>query len=175
MQTLCLEQGEKLPKDQFFGISYEDIICKPEEVISALCEFLEIDYQEGMLGFHKSKEASNAAKSSKLWANVTQPIMKKNTNKFLDHMREEDIKIIESIVGNTMDKLGYERLQINRGYEVRFSKKEIDKFKADNEHFKKAIVKVTDPEDIKRRKKQDAVIQNIVAFSEGIQSTTKVA
>lgn len=175
LQTLCLDQGEKLPKEQFFGISYEDITSKPEEVISALCEFLGIEYQESMLGFHKSKEASNAAKSSKLWANVTQPIMKKNTNKFLDEMSEEDIKIIESIVGNTMDKLGYERLQINRGYEVRFSKNEIDKFNSDNEHFKQAIVKVTDPEDIKRRKKQDAVIQNIVAFCEAIQSTTKVA
>lgn len=175
LQTLCLDQGEKLPKDQFFGISYEELTSNTEEVINSLCEFLEIEYQESMLGFHKSREASNAADSSKLWANVTQPIMKKNFNKFLDVMNDDEIKIIESIAGNTIDKLGYERFMINRGYEIKFSDSDIKKYKSENEHLKQATVKNTDPEDIKRRKKQDKVVQNIIAFSEDIESASKVA
>ena len=175
LQKLCLQHGEELPRDQFFAISYEDITTRPEEVISALCEFLGIEYQESMLAFHKSKEASNAASSSKLWANVTQPIMKKNSNKFLDKMSDADLRIIESVVGDTIDQLRYERFKINRGYEDKYTQEEIAQFKAENERAKQAIVSVTDPEDIKRRKKQEDVIKTIIAFSESIQSTTKVA
>ncbi len=175
LQKLCLQHGEELPRDQFFAISYEDITTKPEEVISALCEFLGIEYQESMLAFHKSKEASNAASSSKLWANVTQPIMKKNSNKFLDKMSDADLRIIESVVGDTIDQLRYERFKINRGYEDKYAQEDIAQFETENERAKQAIVSVTDPEDIRRRKKQEDVIKNIIAFSDTIQSTTKVA
>ena len=101
--------------------------------------------------------------------------MKKNSNKFLSEMSEMEIKIIESIAGNTMDELGYERFKINRGYELQFSSADIEKFQAENEVIKQAVVKNTDPEDINRRKKQDSVIQNIIEFSEGIESRNMVA
>jgi hypothetical protein len=175
LQTLCLQHGEKLPRNQFFGISYEDLISKSDEVITALCNFLEIEYQESMLRFHESKEASNAANSSKLWANVTQPIMKKNSHKFLEEMSEDELRIIESIAGNTIDKLGYERFKINRGYEQIFTRQDIEEFEKENELRKHNIVNVTDPGDMKRRKKQDGVIQRIISFSEEIQSVTRVA
>jgi len=175
LQNLCMTHGEKLSKERFFGVCYEELINNPERVIKELCEFLEIEYQESMLVFHASKEASRAASSSKLWENVTQPIMKKNSNKFLSEMSEMEIKIIESIAGNTMDELGYERFKINRGYELQFSSADIEKFQAENEVIKQAVVKNTDPEDINRRKKQDSVIQNIIEFSEGIESRNMVA
>ena len=175
LQNLCITHGENMSEDRFLGVCYEELIGDPEHVVKKMCQFLDIEYRESMLVFHESKEASRAASSSKLWENVTQPIMKKNSNKFLNEMSDIEIKIIESIVGNTMDKLGYERFKINRGYELKFSNQDIERFRAENENHKHAVVKNTDPEDINRRKKQDSVIQNIVAFSDRIRSRDKVA
>lgn len=175
LQILCMTHGEILPKERFLGVCYEDLISEPEYVIKNLCQFLNIDYQESMLVFHESKEASRAASSSKLWENVAQPIMKKNSNKFLKEMDDMEIKIIESIAGNTMDKLGYERFKINRGYELKFSQSDIERFRVENESHKHAVIKKTDPEDVNRRNRQDSVIQAITAFSEGIKTQNKVA
>lgn len=175
LQNLCMQHGEKLSDDQFYGVCYEELINKPEDVIRGLCEFLGIKYQDSMLIFHESNEASRAANSSKLWENVAQPIMKKNSNKFLSEMCDLEIQIIESIAGNTMDKLGYERLKIDRGYELKFTTADIEKYKSDNDRQKHAVVKDTDPEDINRRRKQDSVIQTIVDFSQGIDARNKVA
>jgi len=175
LQNLCMQQGEKISKEQFFGVCYEELIDEPEKVIRELCEFLGIEYYDNMLIFHKSNEASRAANSSKLWENVSQPIMKKNSNKFMKEMSDLEVSIVESIAGNTMDKLGYERLKIDRGYELRFTDTDIELFKSENHRLKHTVVKNTDPEDINRRRKQDSVIQNIVAFSEGIDDRNKVA
>ena len=175
LQKLCIEHGKKIGSEQFMGISYEDITNKPDEVITELCEFLDIKYQDSMLNFHESKEASIAAKSSRLWANVTQPIMKKNSYKFLEEMNEDDLKIIESIAGNTIDVLGYERFMINRGYEKRFTESDINQYGLENERRKKEIMKSTDPADIKRRNKQNGVVQKIITFSEEVESITQVA
>jgi len=175
LQNLCISHGEKMPQERFMGVCYEDLISNTEQVVKKLCQFLNIEYRESMLVFHESREASRAANSSKLWENVAQPIMKTNSNKFLNEMSDLDIKIIESIVGNTMDKLGYERFKINRGYELKFSEGDIEKYKSENEMNKHAVVKNTDPGDLNRRKKQDSVIRNIVEFSEEIDSRNKVA
>jgi hypothetical protein len=101
--------------------------------------------------------------------------MKKNSHKFLEEMSEDELRIIESIAGNTIDKLGYERFKINRGYEQRFTKQDIEQFEKENELRKQNIVNVIDPGDMKRRKKQDGVIQRIISFSEEIESVTRVA
>jgi len=175
LQNLCIQHGEKLSDDQFYGVCYEELISNPEEVIRNLCEYLGIEYLDSMMIFHESNEASRAASSSKLWENVAQPIMKMNSNKFLNEMSDLEIKIIESIAGNTMDKLGYERFKIDRGYELKFTAADIEEYKSANERQKHAVMKNTDPEDINRRRKQDSVIQSIVAFSEGVDSRVKVA
>ena len=175
LQKLCMDHGSKLSDARFFAVCYEELIGEPEQMVRNLCEFLEVEYCESMLIFHESKEATRAASSSRLWENVTRPIMRSNSNKFLNEMSDLQIEIIESIAGNTMDKLGYERFRINRGYELNFKPSEIDGFKIENERNKRAVVKNTDPEDIRRRKNQDIVIQKIIEFSEGIKEEEMVA
>ena len=54
LQCLCMAHGEKLAKEQFHGVCYEELIENPERVIRDLCVFLGIEYQDSMLIFHKS-------------------------------------------------------------------------------------------------------------------------
>jgi len=162
-QQLALSFREKIPKDRFFNLSYEDLTTEPERTVRALCAFLEVEYKGSMLEFYKSDEAKRAASASNLWENVTTPLMKNNSRKFLKEARESDIRIFESVAGESMDRLGYERLFAKNGEELRFGPAQILGFDAENKRLKDEIRQRTDPADIERRKRQESVIQEIAA------------
>lgn len=164
LQELCLAERDRVGPDHFFSVCYEDLTSQPEQVVRQLCEFLEIKFKPEMLSFHKSGEAKNAAGSSTLWQNVVKPIMS-NSMKFLKEMPEQDIRIIESVAGHVMDELGYERVHVKPGQELAFSPTDIEQYRAENEAKIKEMSSQTDPEDLRRRKIQAQVIEEIRAMA----------
>ncbi len=161
LQELCIEQMTKSGSDTVFPISYEKLLDNPEKIVKELCEFLNIDFSPNMLDFHTSKEAERSAKSSSLWENLSQPIKSNNSRKFLNELTTEEIQVIESICGDVMDILGYERTQILKGKELEFTKNDIDSFKQQNEAAISKNTSRIDPEDLKRRKLQTGFINKI--------------
>ena len=160
-QRLALQMKEQLGDDRLYSISYEQITGNPEPALRGLCKFMGVEYTPKMLNFHKSNEASNAASSSSLWGNVTQPIMKQNTQKFLKKMTNEEIEIFESVAGDVLDALGYERVRIAKGEEIQFTPEDIEKFNAINEAKKAEISQQMDPEDRERRNIQASLLEEI--------------
>lgn len=165
LQHLCLDELDKIGKEHFFSVCYEDLTSRPREVVSALSEFLGIEFKEEMLAFHQSSEAQNAASSSSLWQNVTQPIISSNSRKFLTEMSEQDIRIVESIAGKIMDRLGYERVFVQPGEEAQFTIDEIDQFHGLNQQQIKEMSLKTDPQDLERRQRQAKVIEEISSLA----------
>jgi len=162
-QQLALSFRKRVPSKRFFNLSYEELTTDTERAIRSLCAFLEVGYKASMLEFHKSAEAKRAALASNLWENVTNPLMRNNSRKFLKEARENDIRIFESVAGDSMDVLGYERLFAKKGEELRFSQDEIRGFDAENKRLKEVVRERTDPEDLERRKRQESVIKEISA------------
>ena len=80
-------------------------------------------------------------------------------------MPEQHIRIIESLAGNVMDQLGYERYLVESGMEEKFSKQDIEQFSAENDKGMKSMSKRTDPNDLKRRQQQLNIIKEIRDFS----------
>jgi hypothetical protein len=116
-----------------------------------------------MLEFYKSGEAKRAASASNLWENVANPVMKNNSRKFLKEARESDIRIFESVAGDSMDSLGYERLFAKKGGELDFGPEDIRRFDAENKRLKDEVRETIDPADLERRNRQESVIKEIVA------------
>jgi sulfotransferase family protein len=162
-QQLALSFRTKIPKERFFNLSYEELTTETERAIQALCAFLDVKYKTSMLDFHKSAEAKRAASASNLWENVTSPLIKNNSRKFLKEALESDIRIFESVAGESMDSLGYERLFAKKGEELHFGSDQIHGFDAENKRLKDEIRQRTDPADLERRKRQESVIKEIVA------------
>lgn len=160
-QRLALQMKGQLNSDRFYSISYEDITGNPEPALRGLCAFMGVEYTDKMLNFHKSNEATNAASSSSLWGNVTQPIMKQNTKKFLKSMSDEEIEIFESVAGDVLDALGYERVRIAKGEEIQFTTADIEKFNEINKARKAEISEQMDPEDRERRSIQANLLDEI--------------
>ena len=160
LQRLCLQHRERAP-ERIFSLRYEELIADPEAVLRRLCPFLGIAYRDTMLAGHTSTEASRTARSSSLWENLTKPIMRDNSQKFLRELSVEDIRIIESVAGDCLDTLGYDRVYVQRDEKIVFAEDEITAFHAKNQALVKQCEETTDAEDHARRQRQQQVLDKI--------------
>lgn len=160
-QRLALQHRDRVPASRFVSISYEELTAQPEAAMRRLCTFLGAKYDPSMLEFHESDEAKRAAESSALWGNVVKPVMKDNTRKFLREAAEEDVRIFESVAGDVLDALHYERAYVPRGQERRFTAADIKKFDAENKQLKEEVMRGVDQEDLKRRDQQATLLAEI--------------
>lgn len=160
-QHVALAARERLGPRRFFGLSYEQLISAPDLTMRELCTFLGVHYTDAMLDFHRSEEAHRAAGSSELWGNVVRPVMSDNTNKFLREARAEDIRIFERVAGDVLEALGYRRAHTRKGRRNDFSAAEVARFNAENERLKREVLNRADPQDLKRRDRQAALIEDI--------------
>lgn len=160
-QCLALAHRAIVPSDRFISISYEELTAQPEPTMQRLCEFLDAKYHPSMLEYHTSDEAKRAADASALWGNVVKPIMTDNTRKFLREALPEDVKIFESVAGDVLDALGYDRVYVPRGKEPQFSATDLRFFDAENKRLKEEVLRGVDQEDLKRRDRQATLIAEI--------------
>ena len=162
-QKLALNFEKLTDDNRFYSVSYERLTQQPEKTARSLCAFLGADYVPSMLDFHKSSEAKNAAKSSNLWGNVTNPIMKNNSAKYVTEMSLSDISIFESVAGDILDALGYERNCVLAGEEKIFSAEEIENFDQQNRIKKQENMLRVDEDDKQRRARQSLFLDEIRA------------
>lgn len=160
-QRIALTQRKQIDAKRIFNLSYETLTGSPEKAMRGLCEFLGVAYTTEMLDFHESSEAKSAAKSSELWSNVVKPVMADNSNKFLKEMSAEDVRTFELVAGDVLDALGYKRFQTKFGETKTFTADEIKKFDEENQRLKQEVLSKVDPEDMKRRDQQAALIKQI--------------
>ncbi|MBS1656594.1 MAG: sulfotransferase [Bacteroidetes bacterium] len=161
LQRICLDARSSLPTDRFFTISYQELTEETESTLRNLCAFLHIEFRPEMMNFYESQEAKNTAVASSLWENVNKPIMHQNFNKFLKELTEEQVRIIESVAGNELDELGYQRVFVKKGEEMKFTPEQIAAFKEENDQMKRHQVEKTDPEDARKRKIQEQVLTEL--------------
>jgi len=160
-QEKAIELMDHVETDRVFCVSYENLTKSTRDVAMNLCKFLDVKYAESMMDFYKTSEARNAASSSKLWSNVTNPVMSNNCGKYKAEMPEDDIRIFESVAGDVLDKLGYKRDLIQKGNEIKFTDSDIELFNKLNKLKKSEITTIVDMHDIKRRERQSLLISEI--------------
>jgi len=164
-QSLALAIKSRVDADRFYGVQYENLIQHPEETAKSLCDFLGTAYMPEILDFHKTNEARNAAQSSQLWGNVTSPIIKNNSKKYIHEMPEDEIMIFESVAGHILDQLGYARDYVKSGEEKQFSQAEIDEFNQINTRKKLENMLSLDKADKERRELQSQLLLEIKSRS----------
>jgi len=158
-QDLCLELKRNIDSTRFFSISYEDLILNPKSVLQKLCAFLNITFNETMLEYYSSNESLKTASSGKMWKNISQPILKDNSNKFLNEMNAFDMSLFEKIAGTTLTKLNY-KLYADV-YPGSISKQDIEAFDLENELLIKKTAVNADKNDVSRKKAQLQLLKDI--------------
>jgi hypothetical protein len=158
-QQLALENTKLRAAERSFVIKYEQMIANPKETLTPLLNHINIDWNDKVLEFYQSSEAVNTASSGDMWRNVAKPVVKDNTRKYMKHLTEDDIFIIEAVAGDVMKELCYElHNNINPGHT--FSAEEIEGFTSENIRLKKEAQLKFD-KDAHMRDKQNALIAAI--------------
>ena len=162
LQRLCLSHRAHVPQ-RVFSLCYEELTAAPEVVLRRLCHFLGITYTDAMLEGHTSPEASRTACASSLWKNLTKPVIRDNSRKFLKELPPEDIRIVEAVAGDCLDELGYARVCVPRDEEIFFDEDEIEAFHARNRALVAQREETTNAEDRARRQRQQQVLDELRA------------
>lgn len=106
-QAVGLEWAEKLGEEAWFTLRYEDLIARPTVELRKLCKFLGARYTASMLRFFEKPAARQLAGLSRSWENVGQPVLKKNSGKYMGELSVREIALIESVAGDVMREFGY--------------------------------------------------------------------
>ncbi len=160
-QQLALQFREEVDPEDFYSLSYEQLIADTENTLRSLMEYFYIPFDSNMLQFNISEEAKKTARSGSLWENVVKPVIKGNVNKFFKEASEEDIRIFESVAGESLDALGYERAYIQRGEELEFTEEQIQSFEEENTRLKKEIKERLAPRELELRRPQAELLEEI--------------
>lgn len=92
-------------KEHVHFVSYEELISDTPRIMTSLLEFFEVSVDERCFNTNSENQES---KRNTFWKNLSQPIIKNNTKKYLNNLTIRDIKIIESIAKPIMQKLNYQ-------------------------------------------------------------------
>lgn len=144
------------------SVSYEELLSKPEQTCESVCKFLGVDYTPQMMEFHRSDESRMSASSSSILGNITKPLMVNNTRKFVKETNEEDLRIFESVAGESLDALGYDRVLIKPGQELQFTEEEIAEFAIENKKLKEDAWAAWTEDDRHLRERQLSYLDEIV-------------
>ncbi len=97
----CLKDSKNIPTDSYIQIRYEDLLEDPEDEISKICNFLNVNFNKKIIELSRPTEKIGDAKGKTF-------IMKSNKEKYKTEMSPKIQKKVESIAYAALIQFGYE-------------------------------------------------------------------
>lgn len=89
---------------------YEDLVGDPEGTLRTLTEFLAIEWDDGLLAFHKTTIARRRSeRNPQTFGNLGKPVLRQNFGKWRQGLSAAAVKVVEAHLGELMDRFGYPR------------------------------------------------------------------
>lgn len=96
----------RLPAERTLTIRFEDLLADPEQVARTACAFLGVDYEEGMLDFHKKSRRYVGDHHSQL---IFKPIEAGNQSKWRNNLSHAEKAAFDLVAGRQLEHYGYGR------------------------------------------------------------------
>lgn len=100
--------GLQLGEHRYLEIHYEDLVQNPEELIQQMCDFIGVKFHSAMLQHFRLAEEL-IPEESHFFNQVRKPIGSDRIGRWQQLMPEMDIRLIEAVCGNLLQKCGYTR------------------------------------------------------------------
>jgi hypothetical protein len=94
---------------RYLALRYEDLVREPEPSLRAVCAFLGCEFSPQMLAHHERDYLGFAAHQMHHMANTLKPVFTSSLDKWRHELAPEQIALIEHVLGEEMEALGYER------------------------------------------------------------------
>lgn len=88
-------------------VRYEDLLKDPEYTLNQVCHCLGILYSDQMLKFYNSERSIKDSGKRAVFRNLSKPLMKNNSGKFIKGLSREETQWIEHVCTKEMHLLGY--------------------------------------------------------------------
>ena len=98
----------------YHELRYEDLVEQPESHLREVCAFLDLEYEPGMLEYHRREDPLLYADHPRL---AEPPV--RDTRSWRKEMRPADAALFEAIAGDLLVELGYERAHPRPGRRAR--------------------------------------------------------
>ncbi len=121
---------------------------------------LHLDWTDDMLNFYLSDEAKRTAAAGDMWKNVIKPVDNTNMRHYSEKLTAEEIKIFETVAGETLSSFGYAPDNKSSALSSGFSPEEINSFSSINEELK-AEARKKYVLDAQVRVKQEEIVKRI--------------
>ncbi|HSJ17650.1 MAG TPA: sulfotransferase, partial [Solirubrobacterales bacterium] len=95
--------GRERVAGRYLELRYEDLVARPEPMLRAVCGFLDLEFDPGMLGYHRDRNATSLPDHARL-AGPPSP-----GRRWQEEMAPRDAECCEAIAGEVLDELGYHR------------------------------------------------------------------
>ncbi len=105
------ERGLRIAAERpeaWLRVRYEELVGQPQATLERVCVFLGMDFEPGMLDYHRSSEAERGARLSASWKNTASPPQKSRAGRYRQTLSPELIAAVEEAAGPVMWELGYE-------------------------------------------------------------------
>jgi hypothetical protein len=103
------QDGRILGPKRYREIRYEELVDDPERVLHSICEFVELDYDPSMLRYHERADTIvGSPETAPFDKNIYLPPTK-GLRDWRHQMRTRDLETFETIAGDLLESLGYER------------------------------------------------------------------
>ncbi|MDA8432380.1 MAG: sulfotransferase [Nitrospiraceae bacterium] len=106
-QRLGLSWLSRLPAERIMLLKYEELLRDPGCVTERICSFLGEPFEDRMLEYHRSGEASKSGGLSLSWKNTSMPVMRDNAGKYRRLLSEKEVLLFETVAGEELKELGY--------------------------------------------------------------------
>lgn len=95
--------------EQFYLVSYEDLVREPSAQLAKICKWVGVDFQESMLQFYqKNAELGLVPVNQMVWhPNTLEPIGSDRINAWQDELSVTELETIELMNWKNLEKLGY--------------------------------------------------------------------
>jgi hypothetical protein len=101
-------QEPAFPADQILAVRYESLTARPREVLQEICQFLEVEFEPGMLEFYRNPaNVEPDTPEGQYHRLLTQPATTERVGRYRTVFSESQIALIESCLGDGMSQLGY--------------------------------------------------------------------
>ncbi len=98
---------ETLSSDQYYDFRYEDLVSNPEAELRLLCDFLDEDFDPGML--EPAQLSGDAVPERKVWHERTkEPVSGAAVGRWQGELDMSELQLMEWIAGKELKRYGYE-------------------------------------------------------------------
>ena len=103
----CINFSNKINKNKFYQVKYEDLVENTEAELINICDFLNVNYKKEMLDNKISTKKINDVTKRKHHKNLLKPINSSSIGKWKSEIDKDNLERVNSIIGKTLNELGY--------------------------------------------------------------------